>query len=68
VWVNQTYVIFLPRLERALEGGRVKVINFRMLYNDSGQHFPIDNRKTLVEKVEIHMGGKLYNVPVRQAD
>jgi len=71
VWVNQKYVVSIAKIERAIDGdstGRVKVFNFRMLYDNAGRHFPTDNSKTLVEKVEVFHAGKLYNVPFNQAD
>src|SRR5215213_6232436 len=61
ICVNKGYVVYLPKMEP----GKLKRINFQMLFNDQGKNFPLDNRKTLVEKVEILRGGKMYDVPVK---
>jgi hypothetical protein len=64
VWVNQSYVVFLTRMEP----GRLKRLPFQMLYNERGQHFPLNNRKVLVERVELYRDGRMYNVPLQLAD
>jgi hypothetical protein len=61
IWVNKGYVVYLPKMEP----GKLKRINFQMLFNDQGKNFPLDNSKTLVEKVEIYRDGKMYDVPVK---
>src|SRR5688572_22780473 len=64
VWVNQKYVVFLPRIEPST----LKILNFQMLYDDKGNYFPLNNRKVMVEKVEVLRDGKMYDVPVRLGD
>lgn len=70
VWVNGQYVVFLPQIESRL----LKKLQFRALYNDQGQHFPVSNgeffnrKPVLVEKVEIFRDGKLYDVPVSKIE
>ena len=64
VWVNQKYVVHLPRIEP----NTLKIINFQMLYDDKGNYFPTNNKKVLVNKVEVFKDGKMYDVPVRLAD
>ena len=64
IWVNKAYVVYLPKMEP----GKLKTINFNMLINDQGKTFPKDNTKTLVEKVEVLYGGKMYDVPVKLGD
>ncbi len=64
VWVNRAYVVHLPRMEPKV----LKRLDFEMLFNDAGQHFPLKNDKVLVERVEIYQDGKIYNVPFAQAD
>jgi hypothetical protein len=66
VWVNQKYVVHIPNLKA--KRGRVTSIDFQMLYDDKGNYFPISNMKTLVNTVEIHRDGKMYNVPLQLAD
>ena len=61
VWVNQKYVVFLPKVEPS----RLKIINFQMLYDGKGNYFPLDNKKVMVSKVEVLKDGKMYDVPVR---
>lgn len=70
VWVNGQYVVFLPRIEPRV----LKQIPFRALYNDRGQHFPISNgewlnrKPVMVEKVELHRDGKLYDVTISKIE
>jgi hypothetical protein len=64
IWVNKAYVVHVPKIEP----GKLKRINFQMLFNNQGKNFPLDNRKTLVETVEVFHGGKMYVVPVKLGD
>jgi hypothetical protein len=64
VWVNQQYVVHVPVMEKNL----LKRLDFQMIYNDAGQYFPTDNSKTLVNKVEILRGGKMYDVKPQLGD
>ena len=64
IWVNKAYVVHLPKIEP----NKLATVNFQMLFNDQGKTFPTDNRKTLVEKVEVLTGGKMYDVPVKLGD
>lgn len=64
IWVNQKYVVHLPRIEP----NTLKIINFQMLYDDKGNYFPTNNKKVLVNKVEVFKDGKMYDIPVRLAD
>lgn len=64
VWVNRAYVIQVPKMRP----NRLVRLPFKMLYNDKGQHFPEDNRKVLVQQIELFQNGKLYDVPVQLAD
>ena len=64
IWVNQRYVVHLPKVEP----NTLKIINFQMLYDEKGNYFPTDNKKVLVDKVEMYKDGKMFDVPVRLAD
>lgn len=64
VWVNRSYVVHLPKMEP----GKLKKLPFQMLFNDKGQYFPLDNRKAVIEQLELFQNGKLYEVPVQLAD
>ena len=64
IWVNQKYVVHLPKMEP----NKLKTLNFQMLFDDKGNYFPINNRKVLVEKVEMLRDGKMYDIPVRLGD
>jgi hypothetical protein len=66
VWVNQRWVCHIPQMKPR----DLKVINFRMLYDDKGQSFPMSNNRegTRVDKVEVLWAGQIYNVPVALAD
>ena len=64
MWVNQNYVVLIPKMEP----NAIKKIDFEMLFDDNGKHFPTDNKKTHVEKVELYRNGKMYDVKARPVD
>ena len=66
VWVNERWVVFVPQMKPF----DLKVLNFRMMYNDKNEPFPMSNTNSAkrVDKVEILWGGQMYNVPVALAD
>ena len=64
VWVNQNYVVFVP----TMAPNKLETIPFQMLFDDKGSYFPLDNKKTLVTKVEVYHDGKMYDVPVKLGD
>lgn len=66
VWLNQKYVMHLPRLEAGKK--RVKTLTFLMFYDDAGNPFPTNNKKQFIDKLEIVRDGKKYNVPLHLAD
>lgn len=64
VWVNQQYVVFIPKMRP----NTLKKLPFQMIYDDKGNSFPTDNSKVLVKKVNVYMNGKMYDVRTQQAD
>jgi hypothetical protein len=64
VWVNQDYVVFVP----VMQPGKLKSIPFQALYDGYGHAFPTDNRKNLVNKLELYHDGKMYDVKLQLAD
>lgn len=64
VWVNQAYVIHLP----VVEPNKLKILNFQMLFDNKGRSFPTDNKKVMVDKVEVFRDGKMFDVPVKLGD
>ncbi|MEA2711768.1 MAG: hypothetical protein QOF78_4369 [Phycisphaerales bacterium] len=64
IWVNQKYVVFLPKVEP----NTLKIINFQMLFDGKGNYFPTDNNKVMISKVEVLKDGKMYDLPVRLGD
>ena len=64
LWVNEKYVVSLPQWPSKT----LKKVNFAMLYDRDGQSFPTTNKNVHVDKLELLMNGKLYNVPKRLAD
>ena len=64
IWVNQKYVVFLPRMTSKT----LQTIAFTMMYDADGSPFPADNLRTLVKTIEIYRDGKLWDVPVRLPD
>jgi hypothetical protein len=61
VWVNKKYVVFLPQMEKNV----LKVIPFQMLFDDSGNSFPLGQH---IDNVEIFQDGKMYDVTTKLAD
>jgi hypothetical protein len=69
VWVNKKYVIHVDHLAKPIAGSPNLVrFTFYMLFDDAGNSFPTDNRKTLVDSVEIYKDGKMYDMKKQQAD
>ena len=66
VWVNKKYVVHLPRIDAGTK--RVKSITFMMLYDDQGNPFPSDNRKQMIDTLEVVRDGEKQLVPVALAD
>jgi hypothetical protein len=64
VWVNQKYVVFLPKMEKKL----LKRLPFEMLFDEAGAYFPKDNNKVMMNKVELYKDGKMYDLPLQLAD
>ena len=64
IWVNKRYVVGVPKIE----AGKLRTINFQMLYDDKGRYFPLNNNKVLVDKVELHRDGKIYDIPAKLGD
>jgi hypothetical protein len=62
VWLNQGYVVFVPKMEP----GVLKRLPFTMFYDDRGNTFPTRGR--LATKLEIYRDGRMYDVPLRLAD
>jgi hypothetical protein len=66
IWVNKKYVVHVPRIAAGKK--RVTSITFMMLYDDGGNPFPADNRKQMIDTLEIVRDGKKYSIPLRLAD
>jgi hypothetical protein len=64
IWINSEYVVSLP----TMKPNELQSMPFQAIYNDRGQSFPTNNSKVLVNKVEVFMGGKMWDVPKQQAD
>ncbi|CAN5470612.1 hypothetical protein BH09PLA1_BH09PLA1_09520 [soil metagenome] len=64
LWVNQEYVVSLPRME----SHKLKRLPFPMIFDDSGLSFPTDNKVTRITKLEMFRDGKMYDVKLQLAD
>ena len=70
LWINSSYVVFLPRMEPKL----VKSLPFQAIYNDQGASFPthkggmFNPSPVMVTKVQLYRDGHLYDVPVSTAE
>ena len=66
IWVNKSYVVWLPKLKA--RPGKITAIPFQAIYNEDGHSFPTDNRKTLINLVEVYHDGKMFEVKTQLAD
>jgi len=70
LWINQSYVVFLPRMEPKV----VKDIPFQAIFNDQGDSYPTHNggffnrSPVMVTKVQLYRDGTLYDVPVTTSE
>jgi hypothetical protein len=64
LWVNQEYVVSLPRMEQH----KLKRLPFQMLFDDNGLSFPTDNKVMRITKLEMFRDGKMYDVKLQLAD
>ena len=62
IWVNGQWVVFVPNVPANAETSRK--INFEMMYDRMGRHFPIENKTEdqMVKKVEVYRDGKMYEL------
>jgi len=70
IWVNKKYVVFLPSLPKLNKGEGFRHLNFQLLYDNHGEHFPVGvfNSKMRVDKVQVFREGKMYDVPAPLMD
>jgi hypothetical protein len=65
VWINRQYVMTISMLKSR----EIKRLNFRMFYDDQGNHFPLNNNLqkggVIIRQLEVIDEGKIYEVPVR---
>jgi hypothetical protein len=66
IWVNRKYVVHVPRIEAGRK--RVKSLTFLMLYDDQGNPFPKDNRRQMIDTLEMVRAGAKYKIPLVLAD
>jgi hypothetical protein len=64
IWVNQNYVVYIPSIPQ----GKLKVFPFQMMFDANGSSFPTNNSKTRINKVELYMDGKMFDVTTKLAD
>jgi hypothetical protein len=57
-------VIHVPRLR----AHQLERLWFRGIFDNSGNSFPTDNRKVLVETIEVLKDGVIYDLPPHLAD
>ena len=68
IWLNRKYVVFVPKIEKGAP--RTKVLNFQMIFDESGNSFPTNNisEENRIQKLEMLRGGKLYSLKLQLAD
>jgi hypothetical protein len=64
IWMNEKYVFHASKWP----AHTLKKVNFATLYDRDGQPFPMDNRKTRINKIEVLKDGKLFSVPSKLAE
>jgi hypothetical protein len=67
MWVNQAYVVRVPKVEAKGTGIGIRTLDFQMIYNAKGEHLPTNNDKYPIKSVEIRRNGVMYKVPVKYA-
>lgn len=61
VWVNGEYVVALPKIDK----GTLRSIPWDALFDRNGNHLPTRSHDFVVRTVEVYMGGKVYEIPIR---
>lgn len=66
IWVNQNFVVFVPSIPHGKDGS--KLIEFSMLFDDSGNYFKTENGKVVINSLEVFRDGKMYNIKTTPQD
>jgi hypothetical protein len=61
LWINRQYVVNLSNVP----SNKLIAINFKHLFNESGSHFPTNNRLMKVQRVELRQGVRVFDLPVQ---
>jgi hypothetical protein len=60
VWLNKKYVIFIPNVPA--HAAHVEMLDFRSIYDQNGNYFPLNSAVTPIDSVEMLKDGKLYSL------
>jgi hypothetical protein len=60
IWVNKKYVIFIPVVPA--QAAHVEMLDFKSIYDQFGNSFPLDSSVTPIETVEVYKDGKMYSL------
>ncbi len=63
IWLNGQYVVPIERIET----GTIRRLSFKFFYNEVGERFPLSNRVTRVESMDIFVNGVRYKLPFEMA-
>lgn len=66
IWVNQNYVVYVPKIPHAKEGA--KTLDFQMLFDDKGEYFWTEHGKVKIDQLEMLREGKMYTIKMSPAD
>ena len=66
LWVNRTYVIFVPHVQA--NAARAELLNFNSIFDTQGNALPADATTSPIRTVELFMGGKMYHLNTQLAD
>jgi hypothetical protein len=60
IWLNKKYVIFIPVVPA--QAAHVEMLDFKSIYDQNGNSFPLDSAVTPIDTVEMFKDGKMYSL------
>jgi hypothetical protein len=60
IWLNKKYVILVPVVPA--QAAHVEMLEFKTIYDQNGNSFPLDSAVTPIETVEMYKDGKMYSL------
>ncbi len=60
IWLNKKYVIFIPSVPA--QAAHVEMLDFKSIFDQFGNSFPLDSAVTPIDTVEMFKDGKMYSL------